>query len=286
LDKVSKIFYDPGLTIYFANKHEKEAILRPLFSLHGVNCEAIAVDTDKFGTFSREVARTGGVRETLRKKILAATDLLPKDRLFLASEGSFIPHPTIGFIPTDLESLLLYDRTLDIEVYAEFLCLKPVHALRVFGPHDDIRKFLQEIQFPEHGVIVHPEHSLSPMFKGLHSELGVVQAMHDSLKASPTAKVVIETDLRACHNPTRRQAIFKAGQNLIVKLQSLCPSCRLPGFAISKGIPGLKCQGCGGETTEAKEVLLNCVKCSYSESRPRPDGKKSVDPVDCEYCNP
>lgn len=107
-----------GKTFYFATKHGKEELLKPLLAELGMDCVAIPVDTDVFGTFSGEVERTGSVRETLRKKIKAAADQHSEAQLILASEGSFGPHPLIGFMQTDLESLLLWDRETGREIYA------------------------------------------------------------------------------------------------------------------------------------------------------------------------
>ena len=280
-----KLFYE-NLKINFATKHEKEKILSPLFRAYGLDCQMVEVDTDKFGTFTGEIERTGSVRETLRKKIESARAIFKDERLFLASEGSFGPHPVVGFLQTDLESLLLFDQNLEIEIYAEFLCTHPVHAEKSFGPRDDFRAFLKEINFPDHGVIVHPENSLAPVFKGLHTERSVGRAMFDSFLASSNGKVVLATDLRANHNLTRRNAILKAGESLIEKLRSLCPGCGLPGFSISRGIPGLPCSGCGEPSSVAAKVQLECVKCDYQEERLRPDGKSHIDPDECEHCNP
>jgi hypothetical protein len=275
-----------GETIFFGTKHEKERVLEPLFREIGMRCEASNVDTDLFGTFSGEVERTGSVRETLRKKINEASERNPQAKIFLASEGSFGPHPVVGFIQTDLESLLLWHKDLNIEIYAEHLCQNPVHDEKALGPRDNFREYLLHMKFPEHGVIVHPDGLLKPIFKGLHEEHAVAQAMIDCFQASTNQRVVIATDLRANHNPTRRQAILEAGETLIEKLHSLCPGCELPGFAISRGIPGLRCAGCGEATHVTKDVVWECVKCTHSETKPRPDGIVSIEPDQCEFCNP
>jgi hypothetical protein len=260
--------------------------VRPLFAAFGVNCSPTDIDTDEFGTFSGEVERKRSVRETLRSKINAALKVRHSERLFLASEGSFGPHPSIGFLQTDLESLLFFDRVLEIEIYAEYLDVEPNHAERAFAPSDDFRAFLEEIGFPEHGVIVHSEGKFVNVFKGLHSEHAVGQAMLDCFWAQPDRKVMIATDLRANHSPTRQKAILKAGEALVEKLKSLCPGCGLPGFAISRGIPGLPCSACGEPSATAKKVLWECVKCEFREERARPDLKAHIEPGECEHCNP
>ncbi len=275
-----------GKIFYFATKHGKEAILKPLLAEFGMDCIATPIDTDEFGTFSGEVERTGSVRETLRKKIKAAADQYSEAQLILASEGSFGPHPLIGFMQTDLESLLLWDRETGSEIYAEYLATDPVHAENILGPRDDYRAFLKEIKFPDHGVIVHPEGLLAPLFKGLHTVQAVEQAMLECFVASTTARVVLMTDLRACHNATRRDAIYNAGKKLIESLNSFCPTCKYPGFTVVETVPGLPCAACKEPSRIAKAVLLACPRCKTKEERPRPDGQRELDPSECEFCNP
>lgn len=275
-----------GQTVYFSTKHGKEEIVRPLFHQIGLHCEPIEVDTDRFGTFSGEVERIGSVRATLRKKIQSAFQIMPSGRLFLASEGSFGPDPLVGLLQTDLESLLLWDRELEMEIYAEYLCREPIHGEATLGPRDDFHAFLKSINFPRHAVMVRPEGMLNPIFKGLKTEREVAQSILESFCHSKNGKVTIATDLRADQNETRRNAIFKAGQALIEKILSLCPNCSVPGFGISRGIPGLKCEGCGEATSVARAVLFECAKCGCTRERARPDGRERLPIEECEFCNP
>ena len=275
-----------GETVLFATKHGKEHIIAPLLHAIGIECMKAEIDTDQFGTFSGEVERTGSVRETLRKKIQTAAQTYPNTRLILASEGSFGPHPILGFIPTDLESLLLWDRKNNLEIYAEHLHTNPVHAEQALGPSEDFREALKHLGFPDHGVIVHPENSLTPIFKGLHNEYDVAQAMLECFASSTKAKVILTSDLRANHNPTRRLAILQAGQVLLEKLNTFCPACSYPGFAIKRGVPGLLCLACGEPSQAPKAVLLACVACDYTEEKERPDGQQGLNPDECEFCNP
>lgn len=275
-----------GMTIHFATQHGKEKVLDPLFSTVRVKCRVIDVNTDVFGTFSGEVDRVGTIRETLQKKIHAAMEMRSGERLYLASEGTFGPDPRIPFLQANIESLLLYDRDSDLEIYAEHVSRAPNHAQIVIGPRDDFRSFLQQIGFPEQGVIVHPDQSLRLIFKGLHTEREVGQAIIDCFRASKNQRVAILTDLRANHNPTRQMAIYRAGQELIQKVRSLCPRCESPGFGITGSIPGLPCAACGEPSPAAMRVCWECAKCSYFEERPRPDGKATLDPEECDHCNP
>ena len=275
-----------GSKVLFSTKHGKEEILAPLLSQIGMSCLKAEVDTDQFGTFTGEVERTGTIRETLRKKIQAASKSKSDARFILSSEGSFGPHPHILFVQTDLESLLLWDRELDLEIYAEFFCTRPIHGERTLGPRDNFRLALNELSFPDHGVIVRPENLFSPIFKGLHNENEVAQAMIDCFSASSNGRVVVANDLRACHNPTRRRAIEKAATALLEKLKSLCSACHYPGYAISRGLPGLPCSVCLEPSQGSKSVLFECVRYDFSEEKERPDGKKFIDASECEFCNP
>lgn len=291
MEKIKRDFYAGGL-VHFATRHKKETVLRPLLSRCGIGCEAVDVNTDLFGTFSGEVERTGTVRETLRKKIAAGMERRPDGRLFLASEGSFGPHPLWGWMSTDLESLLFYDRELDLEIYAEHLDTSPMHFERVLEPQDDFRAILRrEFGLPEHGVVVRPEKTDMarwrwPVYKGLHHEWQVERAVRDSFAVSSTGRVVLTSDLRAQHNPRRQEAIRMAGEKLIEKLGSLCPICQVPGFAIARGVPGLPCAVCGEASHAARAVLWECAHCVHSEARPRTDGQRAIDPSECEFCNP
>lgn len=285
LDKDNKHPFS-GETVYFATKHSKEQTLAPLLSKIGLLCVVADVDTDKFGTFSGEVARVGSVRDTLRLKIGAAAEVNPKARFFLASEGSFGPHPLIGFVQSDHEALLFVDRKLKTEIYVEEVSTETNHSEIEFGPRDDLQSFLNQIGFPEHGIIVKPKGNNQIVYKGLQSFRTVGQAIIDAFMLSSEAKVILSTDMRACFNPTRMKVIEKVGEKLIESLNSLCPKCKTPGFAISQGIPGLPCEECGEPSRISKDVLWSCVKCDHSEQKVRPDGIVKISAAECEYCNP
>lgn len=275
-----------GQTVYVATKHGKEGIVAPLFAACGIRCDRIDVDTDSFGTFSGEVERTGSVRDTLRKKLQAGAGAAPHARLFLASEGSFGPDPIFGFVRTDLESLLFWDRELNIEIYAEYLCRSPMHDEVTIAPDAPIKPFLEKIRFPDHAVIVRPAESFVEVVKGLVEATEVEKAIRRCAALSPRGEALVATDLRAHFNKTRREAIAKAASLLIQKIESLCPSCDVPGFWIVRGIAGLPCESCGEPSRAARAMVFGCVKCDYIEERPRPDGRTTVSAGECGSCNP
>jgi hypothetical protein len=285
LDKDSNHPYF-GETVFFATKHSKEKILQSSLSKVGLKCVPLDVDTDQFGTFSGEVERVGSVRETLRLKINAAAKREPKARLLLASEGSFGPHPMVGLVQSDHEALLLVDRKLGTEIYVEEISTETNHAEIEFGPQDSLYEFLGQIGFPGHGLIVKPKGHSSLIFKDRLTVHAIEQAIIDSFVASPEGKVILSTDMRANFNPTRMKVIGKVAEKLSLAIKSLCPSCKTPVFAISKGFPGLACIECGEPSRISKDVLWSCVKCEYSEQKERPDGLRFIQAEDCEFCNP
>ena len=285
LDKDNKHPFS-GESVFFATKHSKEKVLAPVLEKMGLKCICADVDTDRFGTFSGEVERVGGVREALRLKTVEAAKVNPDSRFLLASEGSFGPHPFIGFLQSDHEALLFVDRELNTEIYVEEISTDTNHAEIEFGPHDDLQTFLKQIGFPEHGVIVKPTGNKDTVFKNLQTFQAVGQAIIDAFLVSTEPKVILSTDMRANFNPTRMKVIEKAGLKLMESLNSFCPECKTPGFAISNGIPGLPCADCGEPSRISKDVLWSCVKCSYSEQKARPDGMRTIPASDCEFCNP
>lgn len=275
-----------GEKVYFATKHSKEKVLAPIFEKLGLKCVRADVDTDIFGTFSGEVARAGGVRETLRLKTSAAAKLYPEARFLLASEGSFGPHPFIGFVQSDHEALLFVDRKLNTEIYVEEISTETNHAEIDFAPHDDLNKFLKQIGFPEHGIIVKPKGTKNIVYKNLQTQYALEQAVIDAFLVSNEAKVILSTDMRANYNPTRIKVIEKAGKKLIEALNSFCPACSAAGFTITQGLPGLPCIDCGEPSRISKDVIWSCMKCKHAEQRPRPDGVITISASDCEFCNP
>ena len=285
LDKVNKHPFS-GEIVYLGTKHEKAKALAPHFEKIGMMCETVKIDTDEFGTFTGEVERLGSVKDTLRKKIEAVTKLMPDARFILASEGSFGPHPEIGFIQSDHEILLFFDRLNGLEIFVEELSTDTNHNQMEFEPCDDIQSFLECARFPSHAVIVKTKGSSPKIFKDLTEWHKLGQVIIDAFLLSSEQKVILSTDMRASFNPTRMSVIYKAGEKLVRRLTSFCPSCSMIGFGPVRGIKGLPCSGCGLATQVNKEVLFCCAGCKYEETRPREDGLRFVSPAECDHCNP
>lgn len=275
-----------GLTVFLGTKHRKETAIAPILGALGIQCQTVEIDTDQFGTFSGEIERKGTVLETLRAKTAEVFRKVPQARLVLASEGSFGPHPSIGFISSDHEALLLVDRELKREFYVGEIFTETNLAERSVSSYQEITDFLPLIQFPSHGLIVHPEENKTIIFKGVSSEEDLRQAIQMSAKQSPSHRAKVSTDMRAHFNPTRMAMIEKVAEKLVRQLTSLCPRCEALGFWPTKSIEGLPCEECENPSRAVKEFLWSCPICSFQEIRPREDGKKFISPGQCEWCNP
>lgn len=84
--ELSNGFPYAGVRAVLATMHGKERVIAPLLeeSLRLRVSLAAGLDTDRFGTFSREIARTGSQLEAARAKIFAAFDIDPTARVGIA----------------------------------------------------------------------------------------------------------------------------------------------------------------------------------------------------------
>ena len=105
-------------TAVLATMHAKERVIAPLLARDlGLRVElAFGLNSDRLGTFSREIEREGSQLDAARAKIAAAFENAPYARVGIASEGSFGPHPHIPFLALDRELILLIDRETVFEL--------------------------------------------------------------------------------------------------------------------------------------------------------------------------
>ena len=273
-----------------ATMHQKERAIAPIleseFGIKVIVPENI--NTDTFGTFTRETKRPGNQIETARLKAQKALELTG-EALGLASEGSFAPHPNIPFISSNREIVILLDRNHGLEIIGEEFSTDTNHSHMVVKSVEEAFEFGKKIGFPEHGLVVmfseYPQGN-KEVIKGIITEEKLVEAVNFVLKNSPTGKAHLETDMRAMYNPTRMNNIAKATQDLVEKINSLCPKCSTPGFKVSKRIQGLPCAICYMPTTLTRAVIYQCQKCGFNQEKPFPNGSKYADPAQCIYCNP
>ncbi|WP_197285870.1 DUF6671 family protein [Nocardiopsis sp. NRRL B-16309] len=92
--------------------------------------------------------------------------------------------------------------------------------------------------------------------------------------------------MRAHLNPTRMREISVLADQLASRLDTLCPSCGVPGYGPVDRESGLPCGMCGGATSSTSATIHGCARCPHRSRHPREDGRRSADPAFCDFCNP
>lgn len=273
-----------------ATMHRKEEAIAPILQEH-LGIQVIVppdFNTDDFGTFTRERERPGTQLETARlkaEKILQQTGAT----LALASEGSFGPHPEFPMLACDRELVLLLDVTHGLELVGEDFSVDTNYRHCTICSLEEAFKFAQAVGFPDHGLIVMSQANtkqLTAIAKGITTAAHLEEAVEKALRESSTGTIHIETDMRALYNPTRMQAIARATLNLVQAAQRTCPQCDRPGFTAIEYRKGLPCDWCSLPTALTRSVLYQCQTCSFQQESLFPDGLKTADPAQCQYCNP
>ncbi|WP_298139543.1 DUF6671 family protein [Acidiferrobacter sp.] len=275
-----------GQRAAFLTQHGKERIVGPV--LEGfVGCQverAMGYDTDRLGTFTRDIPRAGTQIEAARQKARIGMQLagLP---LGLASEGSFGLDPYAGMFPWNVEFVVFLDDLLGLEVVG--MAQGRANSRQVLAASwEDAEGFARAVHFPEHYLVVRPDHEGDPRIgKGIADWPAFRAAYDKAASQSPHGRVFIEVDLRAYANPTRLVTIRLAAVDLGRRLASLCPVCRAPGFWAVESIAGLPCQACGRPTREPRALIDGCLKCGHRVTRACHD-PVCADPARCDFCNP
>lgn len=275
-----------GSQVAFLTQHGKQELVQSPLE-QSLGCQVIhtdAFDTDQLGTFTGDILRQGTQLEAARKKAhigMALTGL----EIGLSSEGAFGGGPFAGFIPWDTEILLWVDKINDLEIVGLAQGPAQSHQKKIQS-HDELIQFADEAKFPEHFLVVRPDHrDHEEIIKGIKDKTDLIRAFDSAKAKSSSGMVFVENDLRAFANPTRKDLIRKATENLIQKISSQCPKCDAPGFWLDRYIPGMPCSKCGAKTHVPIAEVWFCSKCENTEERPVNQGSRA-DPGRCDICNP
>lgn len=274
-----------GERVALGTMHAKEqAMAQPFERILGAEVVVPAgIDTDAFGTFTGEIERKGAMIDAARAKARLA---MQKSGLpfGVGSEGSYGSHPYLPFIPGGTELALFIDGKRSIEVQESGVASRTNYSSHVCSPRDDIGPILSRMRFPTHAVTVRPNRSherqavvwsplprrqkrpRSLLFKGLTSRDDIVNAIRLCAQSSIDGNALIVPDMRAHLNPTRMAMIRWVALKLTLRIASLCPHCRSPGFGIADVERGLPCADCGAPTQLAVAEIHRCIACYY-ESR-------------------
>jgi hypothetical protein len=272
--------------IALTTKHEKLKLIKPAFDQY-IGCELIEInlDTDQLGTFTGEIERKAPPRETAIQKARLGMNAggLP---IGIASEGSVGADSVIGFFNSNVEQLVLVDDEHNLVISESYRSFDILAATITITPDQDISEFLKKADFPNHRLIVRPNSKeKSSSIKGINGRDLLLEAIKKSAEVSPDGSVVIESDLRAMHSPSRAKNIERVAQLLAVRVSQLCPECQLPGWGPIGYETGLNCRECKFENPHAiRQEKLGCVKCKYE--RLGAVVATSLNPAQCDFCNP
>lgn len=272
-----------GRRVALLTRHGKQRLVAPVLAAAGLELVHVdGFDTDRLGTFTREIPRPGTQLDAARGKARIGMSLagLP---LGLASEGAFGVDPQLGLVPWNLELLLFVDAASGLEVVG-----------RAEGPacfaHEAVadvaaaEAFARRALFPAHGLVARPDHPDDPrVTKDVDDWPRLREAFDEARAVSASGTVVLEVDVRAHANPTRQAMIRRAAEDLAARLACRCPACGGAGFGRSGGRPGLPCAACAEPTALAAADTWACPGCGHAEERPRAG---AADPGCCPACNP
>jgi len=279
-----------GDTFLLVTKHEKAKAINPSFK-EKLNARVLeyVIDTDILGTFSGEIERQGTALDCARAKCEKVIQSMGKDaELVLASEGSFGPHPLIQFIPCDYEILYFIDQKRGFHIHVSMLSEATNYQVKEVKSFQELEAFASKVQFPSHALIIRSDSrdETGPIFKGINTQEALKDSFERAIRLSKEGKALVETDMRACFNPSRMKVIGLLAEKLADRLAILCPKCDTPGWGKVRVEKGLKCGWCYLETELIKLEIFGCAKCDYEEFALPSHGLKKADPGSCSYCNP
>ncbi len=274
-----------GKTAVLSTKHQKGTLIAPAMELTlGMYVTEVDVDTDLLGTFAGEVERSDGPVETAFRKARLGLEATGEMCGF-ASEGSIgsdsilpmmVDEEIIAFVNVE-DGYEVWESIRSFDITARSTCVNGTESLDAF---------LAGADFPRHGLIVRPsDGSHSLVYKGIHDYEILKKSVREVRKTSSDSQVIIETDLRAHHCPSRRVNIEKAAAKLATRLRELCPACSTPGWGLVRVNRGLPCDWCATETRLVREEIFGCAKCD-NEQVAQNLISKTADPQWCERCNP
>ncbi|KPQ28254.1 MAG: hypothetical protein HLUCCX14_11535 [Marinobacter excellens HL-55] len=140
------------------------AIARPLEQLGlTVTCDS-SFDTDRLGTFTREIERFAGQRETALEKAKIASEQ-GENRIGLGSEGAFGG----GLFCINLEIVCLFDQKHGLTLYGEHAAPFGLEQASVSSV-EELKRFMDRCPTGQ-GLVMRPEHAGHPdIHKGLHHQ--------------------------------------------------------------------------------------------------------------------
>ena len=270
-----------GRLISVGTRHGKQSQLGPAFHavLHADLITPPDLDTDQFGTFTGEKPRPNGALEAARAKARLAINAtgLPYG---LASEASYGSSPGAGWIGHE-EILLFRDDILDIQIIEGHRSTSvPGTGHRVATSEELPHTMIAGL--PEQALIVRD--TIGDVVKGITDTRTLRSVIAAAAAHSTDGLVIVEPDLRAHHNPSRRRVLTRLAHSMERRLATSCPDCGAPGFGRVNTEPGLRCRLCQSPTHLVRTAIHGCAACPYLLHHPVP--AQWADPAYCPECNP
>lgn len=271
-----------GAVVAFATMHGKERLARePFRDILGAEVVAVAdLDTDQFGAFSGEVARTLSPRAAASAKARLGIQLAGTP-YGLASEGSF--NAGLGFVVEHHEVLLFVDETRGLELVEGSVAASPLPPGRTITSLDEGLGYAKSIGFPEQGVLLRAGESGGVVRKNIESADALTEVLNELLSTAG-GPVTIAPDYRSHRCPSRASVIAELATTMARRLATPCPVCQTPGFGRVDVERGLRCADCGQPTGVIAADIDGCGACPHTVRIPRPEQRAS--PQWCDFCNP
>lgn len=269
--------------IGFLTQHGKRCAVEEPLAAAGYRVLTVdSVDTDRFGTFTGEIARHGTQLEAAVVKAKLGANVGRK-RYGLGSEGSFGADPYLGLVAWGREVLVWWDAELEYAVHVYVEGPETNYAQITATTREEALSFARMTGFPGQGIVVRRggEGTESPRYdKDCWSLSELAESVALALRDGP---VLLETDMRAHRNPVRMTMIRRAATALARRLQDFCPCCGSPGFGPTGFVPGAVCEECRAVTDVPKARRLECEVCDHAAEEPI---RLTVPPERCPSCNP
>ncbi len=274
-----------GVVIAMGTMHGKEHQVAPPFAhLLGAHVVAPAgIDTDQFGTFTGEVTRTSAASAAATAKARLAMRVagVPYG---LASEASY--DTWYGMLAVHEEILVFVDDVRGIQVVEGVNTPGAPGPPRLVDGADGALDAAYGFGFPRQGAAVKAavDERVRVFGKGITDTGTLVEVVGAALAVSDDNRAWVEPDLRAHHNPSRRDILADLAGRLARRLATPCPGCGCPGYGKVEVREGLPCRACGCPTTLIAADVDGCPACAHRSTVAR-DGT-GAEPRCCPRCNP
>ncbi len=274
-----------GTVIAMGTMHGKERQVGPPFA-EVLGARVVApggIDTDRFGTFTGDVSRTLAPLAAATEKARLAMQVAGVP-LGLASEASY--ETWLGVLARHEEVMVFIDDTRGILVVEAVAVPAAPGAPQLVDVAEHAVEAARRFGFPGQGAAVKAVVDGRPDIfgKGITDATTLVGIVDAALAVADSGQAWVEPDLRAQHNPSRRNVLIALAGRLARRLVTACPRCQCPGYGVVGVCDGLPCLACGCSTTLIAADVYGCPSCEHRSTvwHATPGAEARF----CPRCNP